>query len=133
EALRTKLFPLAALITPNIPEAEAFTNRKIQNLDQMHEAASAMAENFGCPILLKGGHLSGKTSIDVLHVSSESFELTAPRMRGIKTHGTGCTYSAAITALLARGATLRESITLAKRFMSSTIENYAIIGKHHVL
>ncbi|HEY8835768.1 MAG TPA: bifunctional hydroxymethylpyrimidine kinase/phosphomethylpyrimidine kinase, partial [Chthoniobacterales bacterium] len=120
-----ELFPLAALLTPNLGEASRLIGQSIRDLSSMHEAGKILAERYGVPVLLKGGHLTGDTAIDLLFAGDNVIEFSAPFSRGIATHGTGCTYSAAITAGLANGLPLEEAIRRAKRFVT------AAIAQHH--
>jgi hydroxymethylpyrimidine/phosphomethylpyrimidine kinase len=120
-----ELFPLAALITPNLGEAERLTGRPIRDLTAMREAGEILTNKYGVAILLKGGHLAGDRAIDLLFVNGDVTEFSAPFSRDIATHGTGCTYSAAITAGLAAGLSLEEAVRRAKNFVS------AAIAQHH--
>ena len=121
----TKLFPLATLITPNLDEAAQFFGETIKNRPSMERAARALSKKYGASILLKGGHLAGSKAIDLLFHRGKIIEFTAPFVRGVATHGTGCTYSAAITAGLASGLSLEASIKRAKKFVTGAIR------KHH--
>ena len=120
-----RLFPLAALITPNIPEAETFLSRKIQDVEGMKDAARALAR-LGCrAVLIKGGHLEGDPT-DVLWDGTRLHELTTARIDTRNTHGTGCTYSAAITARLAYGHDVETSVRGAKQYLNTAIlESYS--------
>jgi hydroxymethylpyrimidine/phosphomethylpyrimidine kinase len=119
------LFPLAALLTPNLGEAGRLIEKRITDLAAMREAGKILVEKYGVPVLLKGGHLAGNDAIDLLFLRGSVIEFSAPFSRGIATHGTGCTYSAAITAGLARGLSLEEAIRRAKEFVT------AAIAQHH--
>jgi hydroxymethylpyrimidine/phosphomethylpyrimidine kinase len=121
EAYERELFPLASLITPNLDEAARLLGEPIGDLRAMRTAGGRLAEKFGVPVLLKGGHLAGEEAIDLLFAAGGVVEFSAPFSRGIATNGTGCTYSAAITAGLARGLSLEESIRHAKKFVTATI------------
>jgi hydroxymethylpyrimidine/phosphomethylpyrimidine kinase len=90
----------------------------------MEDAARALAEKYGAPILLKGGHLSGDHAVDLLFADGKLTQLTAPFVRDVTTHGTGCTYSAAITAGLASGLSLEDSIRRAKDFVTASIAQH---------
>jgi len=90
----------------------------------MHRAGQELEKKFGTAILLKGGHLEGDYAIDLLFADGKVAEFSAPFVRGIATHGTGCTYSAAITAGLARGLSLEEAITQAKKFVTGAITRH---------
>src|SRR5438094_5930142 len=106
ELYESKLFPLATLIMPNLNEAAELLGQKIQNRQSMEKAARVLARKYRSSILLKGGHLTGDSAIDLLFAGGKITEFTAPFVRGVATHGTGCTYSAAITAGLASGLSL---------------------------
>jgi hydroxymethylpyrimidine/phosphomethylpyrimidine kinase len=121
ETYETELFPLASLITPNIDEAETLLRTNIRRREAMHNAATELGTRFGTAILLKGGHLAGRVAVDVLFVNGKISEFSARFIRGVATHGTGCTYSAAITAGLACGLPLEKAIRRAKRFVSDSI------------
>jgi hydroxymethylpyrimidine/phosphomethylpyrimidine kinase len=127
------LFPLAALVTPNLGEASRLLGKSITDLAAMHEAGETLAKKYGVPVLLKGGHLSGDDAIDLLFQSANVIEFSAPFSRGIATHGTGCTYSAAITAGLANGLPLEEAIRHAKKFVTAAIAQHHAWGSVHAL
>jgi hydroxymethylpyrimidine/phosphomethylpyrimidine kinase len=134
EALTTKLFPQAAVVTPNLAEVEVLAHRTIRTLDELRAAARSLAEKYGVPFLAKGGHLPGaKQAVDVLFDGKRFREYRAAMVSGIKTHGTGCTFSAAIAANLALGHGLAESIARAKRFVTKAIHNSLIVGKYAAL
>jgi hydroxymethylpyrimidine kinase/phosphomethylpyrimidine kinase len=131
--LQRELVPRASLVTPNLHEAEILSGLKIRSLEDMKEAARKIHERFGCAVLVKGGHLdNSKEAIDVFFDGKQAAVLKARRVRGIRTHGTGCTYSAAITAHLARGEELLEAIRLAKRFVSRSLIGGRRVGRHFV-
>jgi hydroxymethylpyrimidine/phosphomethylpyrimidine kinase len=121
EAYKNKLFPLATLITPNLDEAALLLETTIIDRKQMENAAKALAKKYRASILLKGGHLRGDNAIDLLFHQGELTEFSAPFVRGVETHGTGCTYSAAITAGLASGFSLEQAIKRAKKFVTESI------------
>ena len=121
EAYKNKLFPLATLITPNLDEAALLLETTIIDRKQMESAARALAKKYRASILLKGGHLRGDNAIDLLFHQGELTEFSAPFVRGVETHGTGCTYSAAITAGLASGFSLEQAIQRAKKFVTESI------------
>jgi hydroxymethylpyrimidine/phosphomethylpyrimidine kinase len=124
EAYERELFPLAALITPNLGEATRLVGEPIQNLPAMREAGAKLARKYRVPVLLKGGHLAGQDAIDLLFVAGNTVEFSEPFSRGIATHGTGCTYSAAITAGLANGLSLEKAVRRAKTFVTATIAQH---------
>src|SRR5947199_10486383 len=121
DAYKNELFPLATLVTPNLDEGGLLLGTQIRGRQQMQRAAKALAKQFGCAILLKGGHLQGDDAIDLLFHNGRLTEFSAPFVRDVATHGTGCTYSAAITAGLACGLSLELAIDRAKRFVTKSI------------
>ena len=124
ELYRTRLLPRASLITPNLSEAAVLANRTVRNLDEMRAVGAELAKEFGTRILIKGGHLKDNHAIDLLFEAGRVTEFSAPRISGVATHGTGCTYSAAITAGLARGTALQEALVQAKEFVSRAIGSH---------
>ena len=124
EAYERELFPLAALITPNLDEAARLLGEPINDVQSMRNAGARLTEKYRVPVLLKGGHLSGADAIDLLFVAGKAVELSAPFSRGVVTHGTGCTYSAAITAGLANGLSLEGAVRRAKKFVTATIAQH---------
>lgn len=124
EVMTQELFPLAHLLTPNMDEAAALLGAGIQSRDEMSQAALALAAEFDCAVLLKGGHLGGDEAPDVLVDQKEIYWLEGRRIHGVHTHGTGCTYSAAITAGLARGLPLHAAVVQAKQWVSRAIEDH---------
>jgi hydroxymethylpyrimidine/phosphomethylpyrimidine kinase len=119
-----ELFPLATLITPNLPEAEKLLSTPIIDLKAMWRAGRKLEAKYQTSILLKGGHLAQNNAVDLLFQNGKVTEFSAPFVRGVATHGTGCTYSAAITAGLASGLTLEDAIGRAKKFVSATIARH---------
>ena len=116
-----QLFPLATLITPNLDEAALLIGIKIKDREQMEKATKDLASKYRAAILLKGGHLRGDNAIDLLFHKNKLTEFSARFVRGIATHGTGCTYSAAIAASLASGLPLEKAIRRAKKFVTQSI------------
>jgi hydroxymethylpyrimidine/phosphomethylpyrimidine kinase len=132
--LKERLLPLAALVTPNLDEAEILVGRKLQSLADLEAAAREIHRVYGCAALVKGGHLrSLPSATDVFFDGRKMLRLVAPFVRGVSTHGTGCTYSAAITAFLARGRTLTGAVVAAKRYTTSAIQRSYHAGRHTVL
>lgn len=132
--LEKRLFPLAALITPNLDEASILLKEKVDSVDALYPAAVRLYEKYGRPVLLKGGHLRGlKEAADVFVDGKNELLLTAPYISKVHTHGTGCTYSAAITAFLARGFSLEKSVTHAKRYITGAIKSSSRVGDQWVL
>jgi hydroxymethylpyrimidine/phosphomethylpyrimidine kinase len=124
EAVETycaRLFRRATLVTPNMAEAATLTGEPVRNLEEMHVAGEQLTRKFGTRFLLKGGHLGGKSATDLLFGGNAVAEFSAPFLHGVSTHGTGCTYSAAIAACLALGDDLEAAILRAKNFVSRAI------------
>jgi len=133
-ALTTKLLPRAALVTPNLAEAEALWSGRIRSRTDLREAARALAGKFGVPVLVKGGHLPGLVrAVDVLCDGRELYEFGAAPVRNVRPHGAGCTLSAAIAANLALGCDLPTAISRAKRLVTRAIRNSIPLGKYHAL
>jgi len=120
--LQRALLPLATLVTPNVSEAEILSGIKITTLEDLRSAARRIHRAFGCAVLAKGGHLSGTNeAVDFLCSGQGEWMFSAPRAKVKGLHGTGCTYSAAITAFLARGSSLDEAVKLGKDHITRTI------------
>jgi hydroxymethylpyrimidine/phosphomethylpyrimidine kinase len=120
-AYRERLFPLAALITPNLDEVRALLGRTVSTVEQMHDAGRELAQLYGTAFLLKGGHLREPEAIDLLFAEDSVSEFRAPFVPGVSTHGTGCTYAAAITSYLAHGLPLLEAVGKAKQFVTAAV------------
>lgn len=124
-AYQERLFPLAALVTPNLDEACALLGRPIANVIEMEAAGLELARRFGAAFLMKGGHLGGAEAIDLLcFADGQTADFRAPFTRGVSTHGTGCTYSAAITAGLASGLELEGAALQAKRYVTEAVAGF---------
>jgi len=133
-ALETELLPLATVATPNLHEAAMLARRKLHSVEDLRVAAKEIHRRFGCAALVKGGHLRGtREAADILFDGENEWLFTAPFIRGVHTHGTGCTGSAAITAHLARGETLPNAVRLAKAYITTAIARSRAIGRHTVL
>ena len=126
--LAEELLPLAALVTPNIPEATALTGIAIHGVEDARRAALRLHEMGARAVLLKGGHLPGDP-VDLLFDGSTWHEFAAPRIATPHTHGTGCAYSAAITACLALGVALPEAVARAKRWLTEAIRTNPGLGR----
>jgi hydroxymethylpyrimidine/phosphomethylpyrimidine kinase len=132
--LKEKLLPLATLVTPNLPEAEILVGRKLTTLEDLHDAAREIHEQFGCAVLAKGGHLpNAPAAMDVFHDHNRGQLLIATMTRGVSTHGTGCTYSAAIAGFLAWEHDLPRAVELAKRYITRAISHSHRVGRHSAL
>ena len=127
-ALVGSLLPRAFLVTPNLYEAEALAGMPVGNVQAMEEAARRIAALGPTAVLVKGGHLADK-AVDVLYWRGTVRHLVARKIATVHTHGTGCTYSAAITAELAKGQPLPDAVEIAKRFITAAIETSPGIGK----
>jgi hydroxymethylpyrimidine/phosphomethylpyrimidine kinase len=134
KSIKKRLLPRARLVTPNLQEAEVLIGASIKSETDLRNAARKIHETFGCAALLKGGHLKGiREAIDFFYDGRTELMLSAPFIRGISLHGTGCTYSAAITAHLAKGESLPNAVARAKNFITQAIAESIRAGKHHVL
>jgi hydroxymethylpyrimidine kinase/phosphomethylpyrimidine kinase len=132
--LTEKLLPLSALVTPNLSEAEILSGQKIASVEEMRAAAKKIHSRFGCAVLVKGGHLkNSREATDIFFDGKTELLLSAPFIKGVRTHGTGCTYSAAICAALALGNDLPQAVQIGKQFVTSAISNSYKIGKHFAL
>lgn len=125
--LALSLLPRAALVTPNLHEAAALSGIQVAGLSDMREAATRIAASTGASVLVKGGHLGGH-AVDLLLHRGEFQEFVSERIQTVHTHGTGCTYSAAITARLALGSPLPEAVRLAKAFIHEAIRTNPGLG-----
>ena len=130
-SLRHVLIPIATVITPNVYEAELLSEQEIRNIDDAKTAAKTIA-NLGCQaVLVKGGHLDDEKATDVLYYNNDWSFFEANRIETKNTHGTGCTYSAAIATHLALGKELIEAIRDAKTYITNAIQHALDIGKGH--
>lgn len=128
ETLIEKILPLADLLTPNIPEAEAITGIKIRTASDMEQAAKRIAALGAKAVLVKGGHASGD-ALDILYDGAVFRQYSAERIPTKNTHGTGCTYSSAIAAELALGFPLPDAVARAKDYVTTAIRHSLAIGK----
>lgn len=126
--LRDKLLPLSALVTPNIPEAEVMTGKTIKSAEDIQQAAKQIVHEFGAgAALVKGGHMQGE-AVDFLYDGKKMHPFSTERIDTKNTHGTGCTYSAAITAYMSHGYQLPEAVQKAKNFVTGAIRDSFSIG-----
>ena len=131
EAYREWIFPLATLVTPNLDEAARLVGRKLRNPEQAKEAARELATKWKVPFLVKGGHLMLAKAEDYLAWPNGKLKtFSAIRCKGVETHGTGCTYSAAICAGLAKGLSLESSVGAGKRFITRAIQRHLRLGRY---
>lgn len=131
---RERLLPRATLATPNLDEARVLLGAPIPDLAALRAAGPALVEKYGTAFLLKGGHLATSTATDLLFLRDGTVhEYSAPFVPGVSTHGTGCTYSAAIAAGLARGLDLPAAVGEAKQFVTRVITNFLRWGSTDAL
>jgi hydroxymethylpyrimidine/phosphomethylpyrimidine kinase len=132
--LKTELLPLAAIVTPNLDEAEILVEAKLSCVEDLRAAARELRKRYGGAALVKGGHLrSLKEAVDIFYDGKQELLLSAPFIRGVSTHGTGCTYSAAITGYMARGLPLPQAVRLAKDYITQAIAQSRRAGGHSLL
>ncbi len=121
----TRLFPAATVVTPNLDEASALVNRSIRSRAEMREAGRQLVQRYGTAFLMKGGHLAEDTAADLLvEVDGMETWFEAPFVRDVSTHGTGCTYSAAVASELAKGESLPHAVAAAKRFVTRSVSSH---------
>jgi hydroxymethylpyrimidine kinase/phosphomethylpyrimidine kinase len=153
--LTEKLLPLATLVTPNLAEADILSGQKISSVEEMRVAAKKIHSRFGCAVLVKGGHLpfveklkrgslkrkpiqrfndsTIQQAVDIFFDGKTELLLSAPFVKGVRTHGTGCTYSAAICAALALGHDLSQAVQIGKKFVTAAISGSYKIGNYFAL
>ncbi|MEM1680795.1 MAG: bifunctional hydroxymethylpyrimidine kinase/phosphomethylpyrimidine kinase [Sulfolobales archaeon] len=128
--LISKLIPLATVITPNKPEAEKLANMEIRDLNDAKAVAKKLVDDLGATsAVVKGGHMTDEESVDVMYYEGRFYEFKAPRLRSKNTHGTGCSFSAAIAAELAKGKPIPEAVRIAKEFITTAIAYGLPIGR----
>ena len=127
-SLKDKLLPISAVVTPNIPEAEVLSDMKISDKSDMEKAAEYINKKYGCAVLLKGGH-SINNADDLLYDNSEITWFEGIRINNPNTHGTGCTLSSAIASYLAKGYDLKQSVRLAKEYISGALSSMLDLGR----
>ena len=128
QMLLGELLPIAALVTPNIPEAQVLSGMQIQNKEDMYAAAKIIGDSYGCAVLLKGGH-SIHDANDLLYAEGEFTLFEGRRIDNPNTHGTGCTLSSAIAANLAKGLSLAEAVRTAKDYLSGALAAMLDLGQ----
>ena len=126
-ALKNEIFPIAALITPNIPEAEVIADMNITSAEDMIKAAEKISREYGCSVLCKGGH-SLNDANDLLYTDGDYRWICGMRIDNPNTHGTGCTLSSAIAANLAKGFSLEDSVVRAKDYISGALSAMLNLG-----
>ncbi len=130
-ALKTHLLPLALVITPNVPEAETLVGGPIRTLDDMREAAKRLHALGPRWVVVKGGHMGGATVTDLLYDGTAFQLLDTPRIETPHTHGTGCTFAAAMVACIAQGRSVPDAFAAAKRYTHAAITAAPGLGHGH--
>jgi hydroxymethylpyrimidine/phosphomethylpyrimidine kinase len=130
-AICRQLLPLARVVTPNIPEAEALTGRRLSSLADLRDAAQQIHDLGPSAVVIKGGHATGAEIVDLLFFEKRVIELRTPRIETRNTHGTGCTFASAIAAGLARGLSVPEAVAGAQSYVAGAIRHALAIGHGH--
>ncbi|BCB02614.1 bifunctional hydroxymethylpyrimidine kinase/phosphomethylpyrimidine kinase [Bacillus sp. KH172YL63] len=130
-ALKEKLIPLSTVITPNLPEAEVITGLTIRSLEDRKGAAKMLVEMGARSVVIKGGHAEDEQVVDLFYDGKAFEEMISPRIDTPHTHGTGCTFSAAVAAQLSKGMDLFDAVKTGKAFIRAAIENPLGIGSGH--
>ncbi len=134
EALCSRIFPLASLITPNMDEAALLAGQPVETDEHLAPAAEAIYGRFGVPVLVKGGHLKdSEEAVDVLYDGNTPEYFAAPYLRQVNAHGTGCTLSSAIAVYLMRGFPLGDAVSEGKNYLHQTLANSLPVGKNIIL
>lgn len=128
DVLKTELFPLASVLTPNIPETEVLTGRSVRTAEDMIEAARQIGETYDCAVLVKGGHQLNDAN-DLLYTEGTYRWFKGKRIDNPNTHGTGCTLSSAIASNLAKGLIMEVSVERAKEYISGALSAMLNLGK----
>ncbi len=127
-SLKELLFPISSVITPNIPEAEVLSGNKISNISDMKYSAKEISLKYGCPVLIKGGHLEDSAD-DVLFCDGNIICYNGKKTNNPNTHGTGCTLSSAIASFLALGESLENAVEKAKKYLNGALAAGLDLGK----
>ncbi len=127
--MKTRLLPIATVVTPNVPEAEALSGIRVDSMTSGREAARRIAGMGAMAVVIKGGHLAGPEAIDLLFHAGSFLEIAAPRVEFGGIHGTGCTFASAIAAGLALGDDVPAAVHRAKRYISGAIEHSFAVGR----
>ncbi len=131
DALRERLLPLADVVTPNIPEAEALVGYELRTYLQIQEAAREIRDMGPRNVVVKGGHREGETVVDTLFDGREIYEFSGPRIHTSSTHGTGCTFASAIASYLALGEPVAEAVGRAREYLEGALLNAYPVGHGH--
>jgi hydroxymethylpyrimidine/phosphomethylpyrimidine kinase len=129
EVLKRRLLPLATVVTPNLDEASALTGVVVRNLSEMKLAAEHLHRLGARAVVVKGGHLKGAETLDLLSVAGQFLEFRGPRLQSTATHGTGCAFATALACNLARGAPLEVAVGRAKSYVSTAIAQAYPLGR----
>jgi hydroxymethylpyrimidine/phosphomethylpyrimidine kinase len=129
--MRSELMRHAFVVTPNIPEAEALTGMRIATDEDRHEAARRLLKLGASAVIIKGGHFDAPDILDLLYDGHRFRDFRGPRIEGGSTHGTGCTFAAALTSHLALGRSIEEAVPLAQEYVAGAIRHGLDIGKGH--
>lgn len=132
-SLCSDLIPRATVVTPNVPEAEVLSGIRIRSLKDLRAAACMISDRFGVACVAKGGHVGGASVVDVLSVGGSPTCYDSPRVKVRETHGTGCTFSAALAASLALGEPLEDAVAAAKAFVTRALRTARPAGRHYPL
>jgi hydroxymethylpyrimidine/phosphomethylpyrimidine kinase len=124
-----QLIAISSLCTPNIDEASRLLKRKIQNQSEQIDAARTFYKNYNCSVIVKGGHLTGKESADIFFDGKKIINYTSPRLEGINSHGSGCTFSSAIACFYSQNNSLHKSIKMAKKYMTACFHDAIKLGE----
>ncbi|NCC49997.1 MAG: bifunctional hydroxymethylpyrimidine kinase/phosphomethylpyrimidine kinase [Spartobacteria bacterium] len=133
DALCNELLPQARVVTPNLHEAEILCGHSISSVDELRAAAREIGEHYDLACIVKGGHLNGDEVFDVLYDEGEEHVYSGPRINARETHGAGCTFSAALTALLAQRLLLSDAVGMAKEYVRCALESALAVGRHRPL
>jgi len=133
EVLCEELLPQARVITPNLHEAEILAGHPISSVEELRSTAREIGDRFDVACVVKGGHLASEEVVDVLYDEGEEFVYTAQRVDAVESHGTGCAFSAAITAFLAQGELLSDAVSQAKEYVRQALAQALTAGRHRPL
>jgi hydroxymethylpyrimidine kinase/phosphomethylpyrimidine kinase len=133
EAMKQVLLPEARVVTPNLHEAEILCGHSISSVDELRMAAREIGEHYDVACVAKGGHLDGDEVVDVLYDEGDEEVFVARRVPARETHGAGCAFSAALTALLARRILMSEAVSLAKEVVRRALVHSEAVGRHYPL
>jgi len=134
DTLKKHLLPICSLVTPNINEASVLLNQEVDSVEMMQSAAREIFDTFGCPALIKGGHLpKARQAIDIFYDGKDLHEFKKRFIQNVNPHGSGCTFASAIAAHIARGKAMIKAIELAKHFVQEAFENAIPLGDSRYL